>query len=172
MTSVPFIFPCKWGSDVMKIATILTVLMVGAGLPLVMPSLATARAETADTAAFEAFGGKDGIDKVVAEFVTLIFANPQIGPFFKDSSPERLRKTLAEQFCAELSGPCTYTGQSMKQVHARFNIRREHFNVLVEELQTAMAHHDVPFWAQGKLLARLAPMNRDIIGNADKVPGK
>lgn len=154
----------------MKITTIAMLVALGAGLQVTAP--ATVWAAEGDHAAFDAFGGKDGIDKVTAEFVTRIFANPQIGPFFKDSSPDRLRKTLAEQFCVELSGPCTYTGQSMQQVHARFDIRREHFNVLVEELQIAMSHNDVPFWAQGKLLARLAPMSHDIIGNADKAKGK
>lgn len=156
----------------MKITKMLMAVMVGAGMVMAVPSMVPVQAQTADMAAFEAFGGKEGIDKVVADFVTLIFENPHIGPFFKDSSPERLRKTLAEQFCAELSGPCKYTGQGMKQVHARFDIRREHFNVLVEELQVAMNRQGVPFWAQGKLLARLAPMYRDIIDNGDKVVTK
>lgn len=154
----------------MKAATMLIALFMGAGLSPAKIWLAPAQAAAAEMSAFDAFGGKEGIDKVVADFVTQIFANPHIGPFFKDSSPDRLRKTLAEQFCAELAGPCKYTGQGMKQVHARFDIRKEHFNVLVEELQVAMDRHQVPFWAQGKLLARLAPMHRDIIDNADKVP--
>lgn len=132
--------------------------------------LAPLSVQAADTAAFDAFGGKAGIDKVTADFVTLIMESPRIGSFFKDSSPERLKKTLAEQFCVELSGPCTYTGQAMKPLHARFDIRKEHFNALVEDLQVAMNKHDVPFWAQNKLLARLAPMHDDIIDNADKAP--
>lgn len=154
----------------MKITQTLMAVMLGTAAVTGASFQTPASAETADTAAYEAFGGKEGIDRVVADLVPRIFENPQIGPFFKDSSQDRLHKMLAEQFCAELSGPCKYTGQGMKQVHSRFDIRREHFNILVEELQVSMDRQHVPFWAQGKLLARLAPMYRDIIDNGDKVP--
>ncbi len=122
----------------------------------------------ADTAAFDAFGGKAGIDRVAGDLVARMVADARIGAFFKESNPERLQKMLAEQFCAQLSGPCTYSGQTMQQSHARFEIRREHFNRLVELLQEAMIKNDVPFWAQNKLLAKLAPMARDVMHNADR----
>lgn len=137
-------------------------LLLAGFLALTTPALA------ADTAAFDAFGGKAGIDRVATDFVTRMEQDAKIGAFFKDSNPERLRKMLAEQFCAELSGPCTYTGQTMQQSHARFEIRREHFNRLVEILQDTMNAHSVPFWAQNRLLARLAPMARDVMHNAER----
>lgn len=124
----------------------------------------------ADTAAFDAFGGKAGLDRLTADLVPTLFDSPEIGVFFKDSNPDRIRQMLAEQFCVELSGPCRYTGIDMRKSHARFDIRTEHFNILVELLQEAMDRQGVPFWAQNKLLARLAPMHKDIINNAEKVP--
>jgi hemoglobin len=42
------------------------------------------------------------------------------------------------------------------------NIDRAAFNALVEDLQKAMDKNDVPFHAQNRLLAKLAPMYRDI----------
>lgn len=115
--------------------------------------------------AFEAFGGTAGIQKVTDDFVDLLYKDPRIDPFFKDTNERRLRRTLAEQFCVELEGPCTYSGRDMKSSHKGFDIRMEHFNGLVEVLQVAMDRNDVPFWAQNKLLAKLAPMYRDIVGN-------
>jgi len=50
----------------------------------------------------------------------------------------------------------------MKRTHEGQNIDRAAFNALVEDLQTAMDHNGVPFRAQNKLLAKLAPMYRDI----------
>ena len=62
-----------------------------------------------------------------------------------------------------LGGPCTYTGNDMAKVHRGLGIDRAAFNALVEDLQMAMNKHDIPFRAQNKLLAKLAPMHRDVI---------
>ena len=58
----------------------------------------------------------------------------------------------------------------MKAAHASMKVNREAFNALVEQFQFAMDKHQVPFSAQNKLLAKLAPMYRDIettTGNAE-----
>ena len=41
-------------------------------------------------------------------------------------------------------------------------IGRGHFNALVEDLQIAMDKRGIPFRAQNRLLAKLAPMYREI----------
>ena len=41
-------------------------------------------------------------------------------------------------------------------------VNREAFNALVEQFQFAMDKHNVPFSAQNKMLAKLAPMYREI----------
>ena len=51
----------------------------------------------------------------------------------------------------------------MKSSHAGLGIDRADFNRLVEVLQVAMNQHKVPFRAQNKLLAKLAPMHREIV---------
>jgi len=48
-------------------------------------------------------------------------------------------------------------------VHEGFDIDRASFNALVEVLQEAMDAQGIPFSAQNKLLAQLAPMHRDIV---------
>ena len=74
----------------------------------------------------------------------------------------RLRIMLAKQFCSVTGGPCVYDGSSMKAVHSNLKIDRAAFNAVVEVLQGAMEKHGVPFRAQNQLLAKLAPMYRDI----------
>ena len=61
-----------------------------------------------------------------------------------------------------LGGPCGYTGRDMKSSHKGLDIGRGHFNALVEDLQIAMDKRGIPFRAQNKLLAKLAPMHREI----------
>jgi hemoglobin len=89
--------------------------------------------------------------------------DPRIKPFFKDTVPQRLKFGLTEQVCQLTGGPCTYTGQDMKTAHATMGVNKAAFNNLVEGLQFAMDDEKIPFTVQNRLLALLAPMNRDII---------
>lgn len=51
----------------------------------------------------------------------------------------------------------------MKLAHAEMDIDKAHFNALVEVLQKSMSARGIPFSAQNRMLALLAPMHRDII---------
>ena len=51
----------------------------------------------------------------------------------------------------------------MKSAHAGMEINKAQFNALVEVLQVAMDARNIPFATQNQLLARLAPMHRDVI---------
>ena len=51
----------------------------------------------------------------------------------------------------------------MKKAHDGMDVTRGDFNALVEVLQDTMDAHGIPFVAQNRLLAKLAPMHRQII---------
>ena len=116
-----------------------------------------------DPSVFQAFGGKAGLVKIMDDFMVGLLADKRTAPFFKDADQDRVKEQLVDQICEILSGPCTYKGAKMKPLHSQLAINREHFNALVEQLQFAMDKHNVPFRAQNKLLAVLAPMHRDIV---------
>lgn len=111
----------------------------------------------------EAFGGEAGLAALMDTFMAGLVADPRTGPFFANSDQVRVKRQLVEQFCVILGGDCTYTGRDMKSSHRDMQIGRGDFNALVEVLQVAMNQHDVPFSAQNKLLAKLAPMHREIV---------
>ncbi|MGV3512213.1 MAG: group I truncated hemoglobin [Novosphingobium sp.] len=111
----------------------------------------------------KAFGGQDGIQRIVNRFVDLNINDPRIAPIFKNHDMVRLRRTLFEQFCYLLDAGCTYTGRDMKSSHKGLGTTRADLNALVENLQRAMRESDVPFRAQNRLLAKLAPMDRDVV---------
>ena len=111
----------------------------------------------------EDFGGREGLDRLMDTFMAGLLADERMGPFFANADQERVKRQLAEQFCAILGGGCAYSGRDMKSSHAGLGIDRADFNRLVEVLQVAMDKHDVPFRAQNKLLAKLAPMHREIV---------
>jgi hemoglobin len=117
----------------------------------------------ADDDLFHAFHGKEGISRIVEDFVTSNVNDPRIGPIFKPFNLARTRRTLKEQFCYLLGGPCDYSGRSMKDTHKYQGINAMEFNRVVENLQKAMSKEGVSFRAQNKLLAKLAPMFDDVV---------
>ncbi len=51
----------------------------------------------------------------------------------------------------------------MKTSHKDMGLQDADFNALVENLQKAMDQEGVPFRAQNRLLAKLAPMQRSVV---------
>lgn len=125
--------------------------------------LGASLAQAADDPLYKAFGEKAGIQRLMVDFVDRIYKNERLLPFFKDASKKNLVEQLTDQLCVVSGGPCEYTGAAMKPVHADMNIGKGDFNALVEVLQQTMDAAGIPFSTQNQLLARLAPMHRDII---------
>lgn len=132
-------------------------------LSLLLAAQAFAQTPPANDSVYQAWGGKAGIRAVMDDFVPRLIADPRTAPFFKGVNRENLTAQLTEQLCQEAGGPCRYEGPPMKLVHQDLEIRRRDFNALVEILQQAMDAKGIPFSAQNGMLARLAPMHRDIV---------
>jgi len=133
-------------------------LAADAGSP---PALAAVPA--ADPALYLALGADPGLNALVSDFIARLQADARTAPFFAKSDLSRLKTQLVSQLCAVSGGPCRYAGGDMKTVHSAMDIRKGDFNALVEVLQQSLSARDVPFAVQNRLLARLAPMHRDII---------
>lgn len=121
------------------------------------------RAQGSDDSLYRAWGGEAGIRAVMQDFVPRLVAHPRIGHFFKDTNREHLTKQLTAQLCQVAGGPCVYEGADMKAAHRDMGVGRGDFNALVEALQQSMSARGIPFGAQTAMLARLAPMHRDIV---------
>ena len=124
---------------------------------------ASAVAATADDTLFRALGAQAGIARIVDDFVPRLVADPRTSEFFRKTNQAHLKQMLSEQFCVVSGGPCVYTGLPMKTAHQDMDIAKGDFNALVEVLQASMDAQHVPFATQNQLLARLAPMHRDIV---------
>ena len=109
------------------------------------------------------FGGHEGLKALMDDFMVILLDDPRMRPFFEQVDQQRVKDKLAEQFCVILGGDCTYTGMDMVEAHAGIEVRHADFNILVEDLQIAMDGRDIPTRAQNKLLAKLAPMHREVI---------
>ncbi len=124
-----------------------------------------AHAQAVDTtdAVFQDFGGKPGISKVIDDFLGIWQEDPRISGALKDADVERLGFMLKEQFTQLTGGPAVYSGKDMKTAHQSMGLHNADFNALAEDLQKAMEKNNVPVRAQNKLLAKLAPMEHQIV---------
>lgn len=115
------------------------------------------------TTLYDDLGGAPGIDAVVENFIQGIASDPQIFPYFADSHVSRFREKITEHFCHISDGPCTYTGDNMVDIHVGMEINENHFNRTVDLLYGAMEQENIPHHTQNRLIARLAPLRKDII---------
>lgn len=117
----------------------------------------------AGTAMATAFGGQDGIRRIVHRTVEMSEADPRIAAIMQNHDMVRLRRTLFEQFCYILNAGCDYSGRDMASAHKDLGVRMRDMNALVENLQAAMREEGIGFAAQNRFLGKLAPMSGDVI---------
>ncbi|HEX4302048.1 MAG TPA: group 1 truncated hemoglobin [Rhizomicrobium sp.] len=137
-----------------------TKILSAAALALVVLSAAPARA---DDALYHDLGEKDGIAKIGAYFVADLLADARVKATFDNTNMDRFEKLFVDHICVVAGGPCEYKGRSMKDAHKALGLDNADFNAVVEDLQAALDKADVPFATQNRLLARLAPMQHDIV---------
>jgi hemoglobin len=117
----------------------------------------------ADDSLYQSFGQKAGLVALMDDFVPRLLKDPRMEPFFAKTNQQNFKEQLVNQICQVAGGPCVYKGIDMKTAHRDFDITKGNFNALVEVLQESMDAQKIPFRAQNKLLALLAPMHRDVI---------
>lgn len=116
-----------------------------------------------DDKLYKKFGESAGISRITDDLVQRLTTDARVKDIFRASDLVRLRRTLKEQFCYLLGGPCDYTGMTMAASHKDHGITMREYLILVELLQIAMEKEGIAFSSQNKLLAKLAPMYREIV---------
>ena len=146
-----------------------TILIASLALATVLTGLATSAsaqsmaATSGNSALYQAFGEKAGLVKLMDDFVPRLQTDPRLAEAFKKANVENLKMQLVNQICQVSGGPCEYKGADMKTAHNSMDITKTDFNALVEVLQKSMDAQGISFSNQNQLLAKLAPMHRDVI---------
>lgn len=112
---------------------------------------------------YSELGGEAGLTRIVEGMLLNVARDPRIAERFRDANIERVRDKLVEQFCVVAGGPCTYTGDSMPEVHRGLDISPSEFNALVEDLILAMDSQGIAVPVQNRLIARLAKLRGQVI---------
>ena len=112
---------------------------------------------------YDRLGGAAGVSAIAATLIDRVSADPELGRSFKDAKLDRIKTLLAEQICELSGGPCRYSGDSMREVHAGHHISEAEFFRMVEDLRTVLKERHVSQGATNELLRLLAPMKRDVV---------
>lgn len=128
--------------------------------------------EPAQDSLYDRLGGLKGITVVVDDFVDRLVSNatlnsnPEIDAGRKRSPPAYLKFQISQMVCEATGGPCTYTGKSMKESHARMNITEAEWDVMAGEFQTSLDKFAVPATEQKELFGIVGTTKADIVAGA------
>jgi len=123
----------------------------------------TANAGSGGPTLFESIGGEAKLRAAMHEFVLIIESDDRINFTFANTDLKKFEQLLYEQFCNITQGGCKYTGRDMYEAHAKLNITNAEFNALTEDLYEAFDRVHIPYRLQNKVVAMLAPMQRDVV---------
>ena len=112
---------------------------------------------------YDRFGGKDALDKIIANFYLKVMSN-DVTREFHEEVDMAIQKPKFRTFIAKVTGgPDEYKGRDLKIVHTGMNLEDEHFDTIVDLLCQAMKETKVPQPLIDELIAILAPYREKVV---------
>jgi hemoglobin len=118
---------------------------------------------------FERVGGEQAIAELIHEFYDRVLGDPELKPFFKDTSVDKLRRMQREFFSAALDGPITYTGRPLSHVHHGKGITNNHFARYVDHLIDTLLSRDITDQDVNDIISRIRTYAGEITGDLGSV---
>ena len=115
---------------------------------------------------FERVGGKQAIAELIDDFYDRVVADPELKPFFKNVSMDKLRRMESEFFSAALDGPIIYTGRPLRYVHHGRGITKHHFSLYVGHLITILQGFALKEQDLQDIISRINTYADEITGDA------
>lgn len=115
---------------------------------------------------YERLGGEEMIASLIPAFYARVLADPELAPFFKHSSLEKLHAIQHEFFTMATGGPMEYTGQSMAHVHHGRGISRHHFALFTGHLLETLLDLGVTQVEADEVIDRINLMVNEITGTS------
>ena len=115
---------------------------------------------------FERVGGEQAVAELIHEFYDCVLADPELTPFFKNTSINKLRRMMREFFSAALDGPITYTGRPLGYVHHGRGITKHHFALYVGHLIDILQGREIKDQDVQDIISRINTYADEITGDA------
>lgn len=114
---------------------------------------------------FEQVGGEQAIGELIQDFYDRVMADPELKPFFKNTSMDKLRRMQREFFSAALDGPITYTGRPLNYVHHGRGITKHHLALYVGHLIDTLRVHKIDDQNIQDIISRINTYAEEITGD-------
>ncbi len=115
---------------------------------------------------YERVGGGPAISIVVDRFYELILGDGRLASYFTDTDLRRLKRHQVLLISQVLGGPAEYDGRELRQAHARLDVRREDFRLVVGYLAQALTEAGVEDDIIARVGATLAATEADVVAAA------
>jgi hemoglobin len=83
---------------------------------------------------YERVGGEEVIARLVGTFYERVLGDPELEPFFRNTSMEKQQRMQREFFAVALGGPIKYTGRPLGDAHRGLEIKPAHMTRFVGHL--------------------------------------
>jgi hemoglobin len=114
---------------------------------------------------FERIGGEKVIAELIHDFYDRVMADPELKPFFKHTSIDKLRRMQREFFSAALDGPITYSGRPLSHVHHERGITKHHFALYVNHLLDTLRDRGINDQDVNEIIGRINTYADEITGD-------
>jgi hemoglobin len=115
---------------------------------------------------YDRLGGKEGVDKVIASFLSNATADADLKKSFaKVTGPklENFKKQLADFVCEAAQGGCKYGGKDMKVAHKGMGITEPQWDAFVKDFTLALDENKVGEKEKSEVFAAIAPLRDDVV---------
>ena len=113
---------------------------------------------------YEKLGGDAGIESLIVAFYVKVMADPELAPFFRNTSIEKLHEMQKEFFTMALGGPVHYSGEPLGKAHHGRGIKQEHFTRFVRHLLATLADLGVEEGEADEVCDRINTFANEITG--------
>jgi hemoglobin len=114
---------------------------------------------------FERLGGAAALANVVRDMYQRVLLDPELGPFFKHISMERLHNMQYQFLASAFDGPVQYAGAELSAIHRGRGITSRHFARFCGHFADALEAQGVDKHDVDVALGRLATYKDKITGD-------
>jgi hemoglobin len=113
---------------------------------------------------YEKLGGESGVESLVIAFYVRVMRDPDLAPFFRNTSIEKLHFMQKEFFSMALGGPVQYSGAPLAHVHHGRGITAKHFSLFANHLLATLDDLGVEEAEAREVIGRINGYANEITG--------
>jgi hemoglobin len=114
---------------------------------------------------YDRIGGEATVTRLMDSFYERVLADPELAPFFREVSIQKVRSMQTLFFCAALDGPFEYSGRPLAAVHHGRGIRPPHLARFVGHLLTTLRDLELEENDVLEIMSRIEIYSDEITGD-------